>query len=104
MLETNLENIIEMYREDETKYFYFYTPFCGICKKANKMLELTEEALKNNIEIKKVNLNLTPGLSRLFGIANVPCVIITKSGNVMEKIYSFDSVTELYNRLHNKLF
>jgi thioredoxin-like negative regulator of GroEL len=93
--------VLELYESDEDNCFYFYTPFCGTCKMASKMLEITEAAIEE-VTIYKINLNLAPYLSKEFQIESVPCLIITKNGKILDKLYAFRSVTELYNKFSSE--
>ena len=78
--------------------FYLYTPMCGTCQLASKMLDVVEK-LFQNLEIGKANLNYFPQLAIEYQIESVPCLLIFENGNVIDKIYAFHSVTYLYEKL-----
>jgi len=78
--------------------YYLYAPMCGTCQVASKMLEVVEELLPN-VRIGQANLNYIEDLAIDQQIESVPCLIIAQNGQIREKIYAFQSVPYLYNRL-----
>jgi thioredoxin 1 len=92
---------IEAFLEDKgTGYLYFYTPMCGTCQVAGKMLTVIEQLLPNNTS-GKADLNFMPEIAERFEIESVPCLIIINKGEIQEKIYAFQSVPYLYEKLKN---
>ncbi|MEO4054391.1 thioredoxin family protein [Solibacillus sp. CAU 1738] len=75
--------------------FYLYTPMCGTCAVASKMMDVVVELLPN-VPIGMANINYTNNLAFDLEIESVPCLLITKDGKVTEKVYAFQSVTNLY--------
>jgi thioredoxin 1 len=78
--------------------FYLYTPMCGTCAVASKMMEVTEQ-LVPHLPIGKANLNFTGTLPYDLQIESVPCLVVTEDGEVKNKVYAFQSVPYLYNLL-----
>lgn len=78
--------------------FFIYTPFCGTCQLAERMLHVVRELLPE-LSIGKINLNFAPELAQQFQIESVPCLLIFDRGKITEKIYAFHSVPYLYERL-----
>lgn len=75
---------------------YFYTPMCGTCQLASKMLEIVDEAIPT-MQISKCNLNYFPAVAAEYEIESVPCLTIWKNGMIVEKIYAFKSVPYIYD-------
>ncbi|MFT9598789.1 thioredoxin family protein [Mesobacillus sp.] len=84
--------------EKRTGYLYFYTPMCGTCQVASKMLTVIEQLLPD-VPSGKADLNYLPEMAEHFEINSVPCLIVLKKGEVQEKIYAFQSVPYLYEKL-----
>ncbi|PSL32947.1 thioredoxin [Planomicrobium soli] len=84
-----------MYRQTA---FYLYTPMCGTCKVTTKMLEVVKELLPD-LNIGKANLNYVQEIAALYEVESVPCLIITENGSVKEKVYAFQSVPFIYEKL-----
>ena len=84
--------------ENEIVAFYLYTPMCGTCAVASKMLSVVEEVLPNT-PIGKANINFMEQLAMDYKIESVPCLLIHRDGKLVEKIYAFQSVPFLYEKL-----
>ena len=78
--------------------YYLYTPMCGTCAVASKMMDVVEQ-LVPNVPIGKANLNFTGSLPYDLQIESVPCLITTEHGDITNKIYAFQSVPYLYELL-----
>jgi thioredoxin 1 len=77
---------------------FSYTPICGTCKLAEKMIAVVEELLPD-FPIKKVNLNYTPDLALEWEIQSVPCLLLFREGVMVKKIFAFQSVDYLYQEI-----
>lgn len=78
--------------------FYLYTPMCGTCQVASRMMEVTEQVVKN-MPIGKANLNYMEQLAFDYEIESVPCLLIAEHGKIVEKVYAFQSVPNLFEKL-----
>ena len=88
----------EQVNAEELTAFYLYTPMCGTCVVASKMMDIVEQLLPN-VAMGKANLNYTEQLAYDLQIESVPCLLVTRAGKVVEKIYAFQSVPYLYEIL-----
>ncbi|WP_059173566.1 thioredoxin family protein [Bacillus sp. FJAT-27445] len=86
----------------KTGLLYFYTPLCGTCQVASRMLEVVAELLPH-MEIGKVNLNYAPDFAEAFAIESVPCLVFIKEGRAMDSIYAFRSVPYLLEKTNTVL-
>jgi thiol-disulfide isomerase/thioredoxin len=77
---------------------YLYTPMCGTCQVAKRMLSVVDE-LVPSIHIYSVNLNYFPNEAKELGIESVPCLLIYENGQEKEKIYAFQSVGFLLEKI-----
>lgn len=82
--------------------YYLYAPMCGTCQVASKMMDVVEELLPS-VEIGQANLNYVEHLAVEQQIESVPCLLISENGQISEKIYAFQSVPYLYNRLRKNI-
>ena len=78
---------------------FFHTPFCGTCKRAEKMINVVLESMKPNFDALSCNLNLMPSLAETFEITSVPCLLMIEDGKVKNRIFSFGSIDQLYHSL-----
>lgn len=76
-------------------YVYFYTPLCGTCQLAGRMLSVVSEVMPD-LTIGKCNLNFMPQKALELEIESVPCLMIFKEGRVYKQIYAFESVPYLF--------
>ena len=89
---------------DQGKTFclYVYTPMCGTCQVASKILTVSIE-LVPQLLVGKMNLNFFPDMAVKYEIESVPCLLIFKEGKWINKVYAFQSVPYIYNLLKNLL-
>lgn len=84
-----------------TGLLYFYTPLCGTCQVAGRMLEIVNQMV--DVEIGKMNLNFYPGLAVEYAIESVPSLLFIRAGEVVETIYAFRSVPYLLEKIKEHL-
>ncbi|MDF2558137.1 MAG: thioredoxin family protein [Bacillales bacterium] len=77
---------------------YVYIPMCGTCKVASKMIQVLRE-LRPNFLIEEYNLNFHKNLAEKYYIESVPCLLIFEENQLREKIYTFNSVPYLIEKL-----
>ncbi|WP_046175642.1 thioredoxin family protein [Domibacillus indicus] len=81
---------------------YLYTPMCGTCQVAGKMLDVVE-ATDLHIPLQRINLNYHEELSRQFEVESVPCLLFLQKGKLKKKIYAFQSVPYIYEEMRSFL-
>ena len=95
----------EEWEQERTKHdvtaFYLYTPMCGTCAVASKMMDVTEQVLPQ-IPMGKANLNYMEQIAYDYEIESVPCLLISENGQVRDKVYAFQTVPNLYEKILNK--
>ncbi|PFA70499.1 thiol reductase thioredoxin [Bacillus sp. AFS015802] len=77
---------------------YLYTPMCGTCQVAGKMMDVVEQ-LPQSFHFVKANLNYLPQFAEGQSIESVPCLLLFKDGVEKERIYAFQSVPFLYETM-----
>jgi thioredoxin 1 len=101
MKEFSQDEIFIHLEENFTGLIYLYTPLCGTCQTASKILTVLEELI--DVPFIQTNLNYAPNLAVTLSIESVPCLLIVENGSILEKIYAFHSVPYLYEKL-NQMF
>jgi thioredoxin-like negative regulator of GroEL len=89
------EQLEQEINENHISAVYFYTPMCGTCQVAKRMMDVTKE-LFPNISFGMLDVNYIQSLAVKWEIESVPCLMIFKNGEILEKIYAFRSVEYLY--------
>ncbi|CAH0344683.1 thioredoxin family protein [Bacillus sp. CECT 9360] len=77
---------------------YLYTPMCGTCQVASKMLSVSLEMFPD-VTCGQMNMNFSKNLAAQYTIESVPCLMVFKEGKLERKIYAFQSVPYLYEVL-----
>ncbi|PLT33974.1 thioredoxin family protein [Bacillus sp. V5-8f] len=77
---------------------YLYTPMCGTCQVASRMLSIVLEMLPD-LTCGQMNINFARTIPAKYEIESVPCLLIFKEGQLERKIYAFQSVPFLYETL-----
>lgn len=72
---------------------YIYTPMCGTCQVASKMMKVLKEIVQ--FPVGQANINYMKDLAMDYEIESVPCLLIAKEGIVYKKVYAFQSIPYL---------
>lgn len=99
MEDWNYEQWKEHMKNDEITALYIYTPMCGTCLVASKMMQVVEHMLPH-IPFGKLNINFSKQLALDYKIESVPCLLISKHGKLVEKVYAFKSIQNLLEKLN----
>lgn len=99
MISITQETLEELEQADEM--IFIYTPFCGTCQLARKILEEIEVTSEKGHMFYELNAGLYPTFMQQKKIESVPCLMMTNYGHP-SKIYSFESLAKLSNLLHVK--
>jgi len=102
MNEWNKQLIEEKLQAEETFCLYVYTPMCGTCQVASKMLLIAKEILPD-VVFAKSDANYLRELAYRLEIESVPCLLLIEKGNILKKVYAFQSVPYLVETVKNTL-
>ncbi|WP_428911117.1 thioredoxin family protein [Niallia sp. Krafla_26] len=102
MIDWNQDQLDKFINQQDTGCIYLYTPFCGTCQVASKMLSVVEEILPD-LKLGKINLNYRQDLAQKWQIESVPCLLFFKQGTLISKIYTFHSVPYLIEKINKTL-
>lgn len=93
------EQLNNIYRnKDENVHLIFgYTPMCGTCKMSERMLDIANEMTQ--LPIVKIDLNFHPDWSQANEIQSVPVLMIMHYDQEVERLYAFQSVPYLLEKL-----
>ncbi|QED49238.1 thioredoxin family protein [Cytobacillus dafuensis] len=98
MQEWSREEIEAFINDKKTGLLYLYTPLCGTCQVAGKMLMIIKE-LMSDLSIGKSDLNYISDIADQWEVESVPCLLIFKEGRLDEKMYAFHSVPYLLEKI-----
>ncbi|WP_096156754.1 MULTISPECIES: thioredoxin family protein [Bacillus] len=100
MNEWTKEKLEQEIEKSQLTAIYFYTPMCGTCNVASKMMSVIVE-LFPTIHFGKSDVNYIQPLASHWQIESVPCLIVFHKGKMLEKLYAFHSVDYLYRLFQN---
>jgi thioredoxin 1 len=85
--ETNFEK--EVLSSDKPVLVDFWAPWCGSCKMLSPVIEEIASEYNGKAKVFKVNTDENMSLSTKFQITSIPCLILFKNGEVLNKIVGF---------------
>lgn len=95
MKEMNGAELLELLAQPgEPLVVFLYTPLCGTCKAARRMLEVAEHLLPPGLRVAEGNVNLLPQLVQTLKVSSVPALLAVHRDRSAgpEILYSFGSV------------
>lgn len=100
MIDWSNNALNDLIARKQSGLFYLFTPMCGTCQVAGKMLTITEQLLQN-LPIGKADLNFLPAVAEKYEIESVPCLLVFKKGELVDKLYAFHSVPYLLEQIQS---
>lgn len=97
---TERDLLLRLGNAEDKAALLFYTPLCGTCRLAERMLEIAEES-GIQVPVKKININFAPVLRDEWQISSVPCLIVTENGIPVLKEYAIGSVVDVHRWLNS---
>ena len=94
--QTDVKNIIE---NNSNVLLDFYADWCGPCQTLLPTINKLAEELKDDVIIKKVNVDEYQELATEFGIRNIPTLIFFKDGNAVDRHTGLITETSLRNKI-----
>ncbi|WP_052158881.1 thioredoxin family protein [Halobacillus sp. BBL2006] len=98
MQEIEHKNIETVLTSETPVLTFIHSPFCGTCHLARQMLTTVEATYGWEI-FWEFNASLHPDLMERYRIESVPCLLVTEKGHLIEKVYAFHSVTNMYEKV-----
>jgi thioredoxin-like negative regulator of GroEL len=103
LMEEWSQEVLEQFMQNKgTGLMYFYTPICGTCQMASKMLKVVQQ-LYPALPLGKADLNYMPAMAEALEIKSVPCLLLIRNGDICEKIFAFHSVPYLHEQIQRKI-
>ncbi|MDR0617446.1 MAG: thioredoxin [Endomicrobium sp.] len=73
----------------------FWAPWCGPCKMLSPVIDEIAAEYEGKAKVVKVNTDANMSLSSQYQIASIPCLILFKGGNVIQRVVGFRSKNDL---------
>lgn len=84
---------------------FLYTPLCGTCKAAERMLEVATHLLPAELQIVAGNVNMLPNLVSQYRITSVPALLVASADRIDDPniYYSMVSVERVLEYIRGVL-
>lgn len=104
MKEMNEQELLDILQSTgEPLVVFFYTPLCGTCKVARRMLEVAEHLLPSELVIATGDVNRMRGIVNQYRISSVPALLVATADRIAEPAiyYSMGSVERMLDYIRS---
>ncbi|MBC1482524.1 thioredoxin family protein [Listeria sp. FSL L7-1485] len=81
---------------------FFFTPMCGSCQMASRLVDMTQTADSIDTTIAKVDLNYVPEIAQKLEITSVPALVKFKAGIPKDVSYQLHDITAVFEFLYDE--
>jgi thioredoxin 1 len=85
--QANFENVV--LSSDQPVLVDFWAPWCGPCKMLAPVVEKVAAAHSGQVTFVKLNTDENPSLSGKYQVQGIPCLILFKGGQPVDRIVGF---------------
>ncbi|QTE21267.1 thioredoxin [Polaribacter cellanae] len=96
--QTDFTNVIE---NNSNVLLDFYAEWCGPCQTLLPTIHKLADELKDEITIKKVNVDEYPEIASKFGIRNIPTLIFFKDGQATDRHIGLINESNLRDKINS---
>lgn len=79
----------EVLQSDKPVLVDFWAPWCGPCKMLSPVIEKIAGQLGDRVTFVKLNTDENPSLAGQYGVSGIPCLILYKGGQPVDRIVGF---------------
>ncbi len=79
----------EVLQNDQPVLVDFWAPWCGPCKMLAPVVEKIAAANDGKAKFVKLNTDENPALAGQFQVSGIPCLILFKGGQVVDRIVGY---------------
>ncbi|MBC1550650.1 thioredoxin family protein [Listeria sp. FSL L7-1434] len=96
------ETLSAAQKNDADFVVFFFTPMCGSCQIASRLVDVVLEADSIKHEVAKVDLNYVPEIAQNLEITSVPALVKFKNGKPADLSYQLHDATAIFEFLYSK--
>ena len=79
----------EVLASDQPVVVDFWAPWCGPCRMLAPVVEKVASAMTGRVKFVKLNTDENPSIAGQYGITGIPCLIVFKNGQAVDRIVGF---------------
>lgn len=79
----------------------FWTPWCGVCRLINPLLNQLQGRISAPFKIVNVNADENLRLARMYQLTTIPTLVLLKGGEVCDRIEGFRAREEFQHALES---
>jgi thioredoxin 1 len=79
----------EVLGSDKPVLVDFWAPWCGPCRMLSPVVEKVAGQLGERVRFVKMNTDENPSVAGQYGISGIPCLILFKGGQAVDRIVGF---------------
>ena len=99
--QTNFEN--EVLQSSQPVLVDFWAPWCGPCKMLGPVVEKVAAANTGKAKFVKLNTDDNPSLAGQYQVSGIPCLILFKNGQAVDRIVGYQSEQAITSMLSKHL-
>ncbi|HUY41304.1 MAG TPA: thioredoxin [Candidatus Dormibacteraeota bacterium] len=79
----------EVLKNGEPVLVDFWAPWCGPCRMLSPVVEKVSQKFAGKAKFVKVNTDENPSVTGHYGVSGIPCLILFKGGQVVDRIVGY---------------
>ncbi len=81
----------------------FWAPWCGPCRMLSPVVEKIAGSMGDRVSFVKMNTDENPSLAGQYGVSGIPCLILFKGGQAVDRIVGFVPEQQIRSMLDKHL-